>query len=50
MMMLMVMMHDEVRMMLMMMMMMMMMPSLPILFWTRVLCLVSFILVLFSLI
>ena len=48
MMMLMVMMHDEVRMMLMMM--MMMMPSLPILFWTRVLCLVSFILVLFSLI
>ena len=47
MMMLMVMMHDEVRMMLMM---MMMMPSLPILFWTRVLCLVSFILVFFSLI
>ena len=46
MMMLMVMMHDEVRMMLM----MMMMPSLPILFWTRVLCLASFILVLFSLI
>ena len=48
MMMLMVVMHDEVRMMLMMM--MMMMPSLPILFWTRDLCLVSFILVLFSLI